>query len=114
AMAQAVSIAKVISARSGQRIDANREFLGQGLANLVGGLTSSYVACGSMNRSLPNYEAGARTPLASVFAALMLLGMAWASAPLLAQIPLAAIAALLLLVAFNLLELPQWRRLAKL
>lgn len=114
ALAQSISIAKVIAARSGQRIDANREFLGQGLANLVGGLTSSYVACGSMNRSLPNYEAGARTPLASVFAAVLLLAMAWASAPLLAMIPLAAIAALLLLVAFNLLELPQWRRLARL
>jgi len=114
ALAQSISIAKVIAARSGQRIDANREFLGQGLANLIGGLTSSYVACGSMNRSLPNYEAGARTPLASVFAALLLLALAWASAPLLAKIPLAAIAALLLLVAFNLLEIAQWRRLAKL
>ncbi|MGA0609400.1 SulP family inorganic anion transporter [Caldimonas sp. KR1-144] len=114
ALAQSISIAKVIGARSGQRIDANREFLGQGLANLVGGLTSSYIACGSMNRSLPNYEAGARTPLASVFAAVLLLALALASAPLLALIPLASIAALLLLVAFNLLELPQWRRLARL
>lgn len=114
ALAQSISIAKVIASRSGQRIDANREFLGQGLANLVGGLTSSYIACGSMNRSLPNYEAGARTPLASVFAALLLLGMALASAALLALIPLASIAALLLLVALALLEVPQWRRLARL
>lgn len=114
ALAQSVSIAKVIASRSGQRIDTNREFLGQGLANLVGGLTSSYVACGSMNRSLPNYEAGARTPLASALAALLLLGLATASASLLARIPLAAIAALLVLVAFALLEVRQWRRLARL
>ena len=67
ALGQSISIAKVLSERSGQAIDANREFTGQGLANVVGGFFSSYVACGSLNRSLPNLEAGARTPLAAVF-----------------------------------------------
>ncbi len=111
ALAQSISIAKVVAARAGQRIDANREFVGQGLSNLVGGLTSSYVSCGSLNRSLPNLEAGARTPLAAVFSALWLAALAVASAPLLALIPLAAIAGLLWLVAAALLELPRWRQL---
>jgi SulP family sulfate permease len=73
ALGQAISIAKAVAARSGQRIDANREFRGQGLSNIVGGFFSCYVSCGSMNRSMPNLEAGARTPLASVFSALLLL-----------------------------------------
>jgi SulP family sulfate permease len=114
ALGQSISIAKAIAARSGQRIDANREFRGQGLSNIVGGFFSSYVSCGSLNRSLPNLEAGARTPLAAVFSALLLLGLVAASASLLAQIPRAALAALLLLVAAFLLDLQRWKQLFKL
>ncbi|AKJ27706.1 sulfate transporter [Caldimonas brevitalea] len=112
ALGQSISIAKFVAARSGQRLDPNREFLGQGLANLVGGLFSSYVACGSLNRSLPNLEAGARTPLASVFSAVLLLGLLAVAAPLVAYIPLAGIGGLLLLVAWSLLDLGRWQRLA--
>ncbi|HEX5285605.1 MAG TPA: SulP family inorganic anion transporter, partial [Polaromonas sp.] len=111
ALGQAISIAKTVALRSGQRIDANREFRGQGLSNIVGGFFSCYVSCGSMNRSMPNLEAGARTPLASVFSALLLLGLVAVSAPLLAQIPMAALSALLLLVALALLDLARWRQL---
>jgi sulfate permease, SulP family len=111
ALGQSISIAKAVAQRSGQRIDANREFLGQGLSNLVGGFFSSYVSCGSLNRSVPNLEAGARTPLAAVFSAVLLMVLVAFSASLLALIPMAAIAGLLLLVAWTLLDLPRWRRL---
>jgi sulfate permease, SulP family len=111
ALGQSLAIAKAVAARSGQRLDTNREFIGQGLSNLVGGLFSSYVSCGSLNRSIPNLQAGARTPLAAVLSALLLVLLVWASAPLLAHIPLAAIGALLLLVAWSLFDLPRWRRL---
>jgi sulfate permease, SulP family len=111
ALGQSISIAKTVALRSGQRIDANREFRGQGLSNIVGGFFSCYVSCGSLNRSLPNLEAGARTPLASVFSALLLLGLVAVSAPLLAQIPMAAVGALLLLVALSLLDVARWRQL---
>ena len=114
ALGQAISIAKAVAARSGQRIDANREFRGQGLSNIVGGFFSCYVSCGSMNRSMPNLQAGARTPLAAVFAALLLLGLVAVSAPLLAQIPMAALAALLMLVSLALLDIARWRQLVKL
>ncbi|HYW55485.1 MAG TPA: SulP family inorganic anion transporter [Polaromonas sp.] len=111
ALGQAISIAKAVAERSGQRIDANREFRGQGLSNIVGGFFSSYVSCGSMNRSMPNLEAGARTPLASVFSALLLLALVAVSSSLLAQIPMAALAALLVLVAASLLDLKRWKQL---
>jgi sulfate permease, SulP family len=111
ALGQSISIAKMVGARSGQAIDANREFRGQGLSNIVGGFFSSYVSCGSLNRSLPNLEAGARTPLAAVFASAWLLLLLAFTAPLLALIPLPAIAALLLVVAWSLFDLPGWRRL---
>ena len=110
-LGQSISIAKAVAARSGQTIDANREFRGQGISNIVGGFFSSYVSCGSLNRSLPNLEAGAKTPLAAVFAAAWLLLLLALSAPLLALIPMASIAALLVLVAWSLFDLPSWRRL---
>lgn len=111
ALGQSISIAKAVSARSGQPIDTNREFCGQGLSNIVGGFFSSYVSCGSLNRSMPNLEAGARTPLAAVFASLWLLGLIAFTSPLLALIPLPAIAGLLLVIAWSLLDIPGWSRL---
>ena len=114
ALGQSISIAKAVAARSGQRIDANREFRGQGLSNIVGGFFSCYVSCGSMNRSMPNLQAGARTPLAAVFSALLLLGLVAVSSPLLAHIPMAALSALLLLVAIALFDIARWRQLFRL
>ena len=111
ALGQSISIAKAVAARSGQAIDANREFRGQGLSNIVGGFFSSYVSCGSLNRSMPNLEAGARTPLAAVFASLWLLLLIAFTAPLLALIPLPAIAGLLLAIAWSLFDIPGWQRL---
>lgn len=113
ALGQSLSIAKVLAARSGQRLDVNREFRGQGLSNVVGGLFSCYLSCGSLNRSLPNLQAGARTPLAAVSASLwLLLGVALLAAPL-AHIPRAAIAGLLLLVAWGLIDTTQWRHVVR-
>ena len=114
ALGQGISIAKTVAQRSGQRIDANREFRGQGLSNIVGGFFSCYVSCGSMNRSMPNLEAGAQTPLASVFSAVLLLGLVAVSSGLLALIPMAALAALLMLVALALVDLARWQQLARL
>ncbi|CAG9172684.1 putative sulfate transporter [Cupriavidus laharis] len=114
ALGQSISIAKAVALRSGQHIDANREFIGQGLSNIAGGLFSGYISCGSLNRSVPNFEAGAKTPLASVFSALWLVALVAISAPLLAQIPLAAIAAMLLLVAWGLFDFARLRRIAAL
>ena len=111
ALGQSISIAKAVAARSGQAIDANREFRGQGLSNIVGGFFSSYVSCGSLNRSMPNLEAGARTPLAAVFASLWLLLLIAFTAPLLALIPLPAIAGLLMMIAWSLFDIPGWQRL---
>lgn len=113
ALGQSVSIAKAVAARSGQRIDVNREFVGQGLANIVGGFTSSYLACGSLNRSVPNFEAGARTPLAAVFSAVFLVALVAAAAPILGRIPTPAIAALLAYTAWSLLDTRRFLEIAR-
>ena len=67
----AVSIARAIAARSGQRIDGNQEFFGQGLGNLIGSCCSCYVISGSFNRSGVNYDSGAQTPLSQVVTAVL-------------------------------------------
>lgn len=114
ALAQSVAIARAVAARSGQRIDINREFVGQGLANIAGGFFSSYVACGSLNRSLPNYEAGARTPIAAIASAPILVAMCALVGPLIAHIPMAAIAGVLLYTAWSLFDGRALVRLARL
>jgi sulfate permease, SulP family len=114
ALGQSVAIAKALASRSGQVLNINREVFGQGLANSVGSLFSCFVGCGSLNRSAPHLEAGARTPLAAVMAALILLLLLALAAPLLAWVPMAAIHALLLFVAWGLVDQAQWRELAHL
>jgi sulfate permease, SulP family len=104
ALTEAVSIGRAIAVRSEQRIDGNQEFIGQGLSNIVGSFFSGYASSGSFNRSGVNYEAGARTPLASVFASVFLLVVLLLVAPLAAYLPNAAMAGILFLVAWGLID----------
>ena len=105
ALTEAVSIARSLGARTHQHIDGNQEFIGQGLSNIAGSFFSGYVATGSFNRSGLNFQAGARTPLAAVFAGALLAGVVVLVAPLAAYLPNAAMAAILFLVAWGLIDL---------
>ncbi len=104
ALTEAVSISRSIATRSEQRIDGNQEFVGQGLSNMVGAFFSAYATSGSFNRSGVNYEAGARTPLAAVFAAVFLVIVLLLVAPLAAYLPTASMAGILFLVAWGLID----------
>ena len=101
---EAVAIARAIAAKSQQQIDGNQEFIGQGLSNIVGSFFSCYAGSGSFTRSGLNYEAGAKTPLAAVFAAIMLLIIVLLVAPLISYLPVAAMAGVILMVAYNLID----------
>jgi SulP family sulfate permease len=109
-LSEAISSARAVALRSGQRIDGNQEFIGQGLANIVGAFTSSYPTSGSFNRTGANYEAGARTPLACVFSAILLLAILLLVRPLAAYVPVASMAAVLFLVARGLIDVRAMRR----
>jgi SulP family sulfate permease len=113
ALTEAVSIARSIAIRAGQHVDGSQEFIGQGLSNLVGSFFSGYVATGSFNRSGLNYEAGAKTPLAAVFAGVMLMGIVLLVAPLAAYLPNAAMAGVLLLVAWGLIDFHHIRKILR-
>ncbi len=104
-LAEAVSIARSVATRSHQRIDSNQEFIGQGLSNIVGSFFSSYAASGSFTRTGLNYEVGAKTPMAAVYAAVTLAAVLLLIAPLTAYLPIASMAGVLLLVAYGLVDM---------
>ena len=112
-LTEAVSIARSVAVKSGQRIDSTQEFIGQGISNIVGSFFSSYVSSGSFNRSGVNYEAGAKTPLAAIFASGFLLLILLAVAPLAAWLPIASMAAILFLVAWGLFDFHHIRTIAR-
>lgn len=101
---EAVSISRAIATKSGQRINSNQEFIGQGMSNIVGSFFSSYAGSGSFTRSGVNYESGAQTPLSAIIAAVALMGIVLLIAPLTAYLPIAAMGGVILLVAYNLVD----------
>ncbi len=104
ALTEAVSIARALAARSGQHVDGNQEFIGQGMSNIAGSFFSGYVATGSFNRSGVNYAAGAKTPLAAMLAGAFLLLIVLLVAPWARFLPNAAMAGILFLVAWGLID----------
>jgi SulP family sulfate permease len=112
-LVEAVSIARSIGLRSGQRIDGNQEFIGQGLANIVGSFFSSYASSGSFTRSGLNYTAGAITPLAAIFAAIALALIVLLVAPLIAYLPIAAMAGVIVIVAYRLIDVQRIVEIAR-
>jgi SulP family sulfate permease len=101
---EAVSISRSVATKSYQRIKPSQEFVGQGLSNIVGSFFSSYASSGSFTRTGVNYEAGAKTPLSAIFAAMILVLIVLLVAPLMKYLPLAAMAGVILLVAYNLID----------
>lgn len=108
---QSVVIARSLATRSGQAVDANRECVGQGMANLVAPFVSAFAGSGSFNRSAAHHALGARSPQALLYAPVLLLGLLLVGDRWLALVPQAAVAATLLLAGFSLLD---WRALRKL
>ncbi len=113
ALTEAVSIARSLAARTGDVVDGNQEFIGQGLSNIVGSFFSAYVATGSFNRSAINFQSGARTPVAAILAAIFLAVAIPLLAPLLTFLPKASMAAVLFLVAWGLIDKPYIRRILR-
>ena len=101
---EAVAIARSVAVKTGQRLDSNQEFVGQGLSNVVGSFFSAYAGSGSFTRTGVNHISGARTPLAAVFAAAFLTLLVLFVAPLTAYLPIAAMGGVILFVAYNLID----------
>ncbi len=110
---QAIAIARSIAIKSHQQLDANQEFIGEGLSNMVGSMFMCYASSGSFTRSGINYSAGAKTPLSAIFAAVALALIILLIAPLTAYLPIAAMGGIILLVAYNLIDFKVINRMIK-
>lgn len=101
---EAISIAKALGARRCQRVDPNQELIGQGLANLVAGVSQGYPISGSFSRSAVNFSAGAMTGLSSAFSALVVLATLLFLTPLLYHLPQATLAAVIMMAVVGLIN----------
>lgn len=101
-MLEAVSIAKGLAARSGQRVDPNQELIGMGLGNLAASAFGAMPGSASFLRSAANLQSGGRTQFATLFSCFGVLVAVLLISPLLNLIPVAALAAYLINIAIRL------------
>ena len=101
---EAISIAKAMAAKTGQKLDPNQELIGQGLANIVGGIGKSYPVSGSFSRSAVNLQAGAISGLSSVFTSLAVVIALLFFTPLLYHLPQAVLAAVIMMAVIGLVN----------
>ena len=106
-MTEAVSIGKVIALGSGQRVDINQEFIGQGTANVAGSLFSCMTSSGSFSRSALNFKSGAKTRLSGIFSGIFVLAVVFLLAPYARYIPMPALAAIVMRVAAGMVKVEQ-------
>lgn len=102
---EAVSIAKAMAAKTGQRLDPNRELIGQGLGNIIGSFGNSYPTSGSFSRSALNLQSGAITGLSSVFTSLAVVIVLLFFTPLLYHLPQSVLAAVIMMAVIRLLNI---------
>ncbi|OYY08530.1 MAG: sodium-independent anion transporter [Rhizobiales bacterium 35-68-8] len=103
--------AVVADGMSGGRHRPNAELVAQGVANAASALVGGLPATGAIARTATNIRAGARSPMAGVFHALFVLAVMLLLAPLAVYIPLASLAAILMVVAWNMSEIHKIRHL---
>jgi SulP family sulfate permease len=110
---ESYAVAKSLASRRRERIDANRELVGLGVADLGAALTAGYPVTGGFSRSLVNSNAGARSPLASIITAALIANTLLWLTPLFRTIPHAALAAIIVVAVAKLIDLRAFPRLWK-
>lgn len=105
--------AVVADGMTGTRHDSNQELIGQGIANIAAPLFGGFAATGAIARTATNIRNGANSPLSGIIHALTLLLILLILAPLAAHVPLAVLAAILFVVAWNMSEVHHFIRMLK-
>ena len=109
-MVQNISMAQALAVRRGERVDADAELRGLGAANIVAGLYGGMPVGGGVSRSAVNVAAGAQTQLAGVVTALVTLLLVLWAAPWLNRLPLAVLAASIVVAAASMIDLAALRQ----
>ena len=107
--ADEVLTARVFAARHGQKIDANQEFIGLGMANIGAGLLTGFPAALSASRTAVNDQMGAKTQWVGLFAAALTIIFLLFLTPLLAPLPTVALGAIIIVASTGLIDIPAFR-----
>lgn len=99
-----LAVAKSIANREKYKVDANKELVGLGLANVAGSVFSAYPVTGGFSRSAVNYQSGARTPLASIITAVLIVLTLLFFTPLFYYLPNAVLAAIVMVAVSGLVD----------
>ncbi|NNK92507.1 MAG: solute carrier family 26 protein [Acidimicrobiia bacterium] len=110
---ESIAVAKVYARRHRYDIDANRELLALGAANVGSGLFGGYPVTGGFSRTAVNDTAGARTPLASAITAVLVLLTIVFFTPLLRALPTAALGAIIIVAVIGLVDVAEMRHIAR-
>ena len=106
-LVESSAVGRSIATYTGQRVEASAEFVGQGIANLTAAFTTGFPVSGSLSRSALNFQAGARTRVAGVVTGLMILPVLLLFGGTLNHTPVASLAGLLMVVAWDLVDVPR-------
>ncbi len=108
------AIASSFQSKERTAFDVDQELVGQGMANMLAGVFRGFPVCGSFSRTAINVEAGARTGMASIFAAGAILLALFFAAPALAFIPLSTLAAIIVVSILDLIDIKKIRAMYRL
>jgi SulP family sulfate permease len=103
---QIVSIVKSLEEKSGEDVELNREFIGQGLINIICSFFNCFAVPGSFTRSFVNYDTGARTRVSQFFTALFLLLFILILSPVIKYIPVPSLSAVVIMAAIKMIDIP--------
>ena len=102
---ESISMAQMLAAKRRERISPNQELVGLGGANLAAAFSGGMPVTGGLSRTVINFESGARTPMAGLFAALGIGAVTLALTPLLAHLPIATLAATIIVSVLTLVDI---------
>jgi len=108
-VAQSAATARSFAQKHGEPLDENRDLLALTTANVLAGLSSTFVVNGSPTKTAIVDAAGSRTQIAQLTTAVIVLAMLWVATPLIERLPVAALAALVFLIGVKLIDLRSLR-----
>src|SRR5699024_8306075 len=104
---ESIAMAKALASREKYHIEPNRELIGLGLANIGGSFFSAYPVTGGFSRSAVNYESGARTPLATIITAFLILLTLLFFTDFFYYLPKAVLAAIIMVAVYSLIDIKE-------
>jgi sulfate permease, SulP family len=112
-LVEALAIARAIATNSGERINANQELIGQGLANMASGALAGMPVSASFNRSALAWQSGGRSALVALVSGLLLIPALLLGGSLLSHLPLAVLAGSLMMTALSMVDWRAMRRIRR-